>query len=36
LIEKLDDAENYLKTKYSVNNLIPESWPLEKQTEVMR
>jgi len=36
LIEKLDDAENYLKSKYSVNNLIPESWPLEKQTEVMR
>ena len=35
LIEKLgDDAEN-LKTKYGVPNLIPESWPLEKQTEVM-
>jgi len=36
LIEKLDDAENYLKSKYWVNNLIPESWSLEKQTEVMR
>ena len=36
LIEKMGaDAEN-LKTKYGVNNLIPESWPLEKQTEVMR
>ena len=35
LIEKMGaDAEN-LKTKYGVNNLIPESWPLEKQTEVM-
>ena len=35
LIEKLgDDAEN-LKAKYDVSNLIPESWPLEKQTEVM-
>lgn len=36
LIEKMGaDAEN-LKTKYDVNNLIPESWPFEKQTEVMR
>ena len=36
LIEKMGaDAEN-LKTKYGVNNLIPESWSLEKQTEVMR
>lgn len=35
LIEKMGaDAEN-LKTKYGVNNLIPESWSLEKQTEVM-
>ena len=24
------------KAKYSVDNLIPESWSLEKQTEVMR
>ena len=35
-IENLDDAESYLKDKYEVNNLVPESWSLEKQTEVMR
>lgn len=36
LIEKMgDDAKNLL-TKYNVANLIPESWSLEKQTEVMR
>ncbi len=36
LIENLDDAENYLKEKYWVNNLVPESWSLEIQTKVMR
>jgi len=36
LIEKLDDAENYLKEKYNVPNLVPESWSLELQTQVMR
>lgn len=36
IIESADDAGEYLKEKYAVNNLIPESWPLEKQTEVMR
>lgn len=36
LIEKMgEDAKNLCK-KYGVKNLIPESWPLEKQTEVMR
>ncbi|RAL56526.1 glycine--tRNA ligase [Candidatus Gracilibacteria bacterium GN02-873] len=36
LIEKMGADAESLKTKYGVNNLIPESWPLEKQTEVMR
>lgn len=40
LIDELNnswkDAEKYLIEKYSVNNAIPESWTLEKQTEVMR
>lgn len=36
LIDNLTDAENYLRTKYNVNNLVPESWPLEQQTAVMR
>lgn len=36
LIDNLPDAENHLKTKYWVNNMIPESWPLEQQTAVMR
>lgn len=36
LIEKMWDNAKTLETKYSLNNLIPESWPLEKQTEVMR
>lgn len=40
LIDELNnswkDAEKYLIQKYSVNNSIPESWSLEKQTEVMR
>ncbi|MBB1554052.1 glycine--tRNA ligase [Candidatus Gracilibacteria bacterium] len=35
LIEKMGDDAESLKTKYGVANLIPESWPLEKQTEVM-
>lgn len=36
LIEEMwDDAKN-LQDKYSLANLIPESWSLEKQTEVMR
>lgn len=29
-------AESYFKNTYGVVNIIPESWPLEKQTEVMR
>lgn len=36
LIEKLEDNAEWLKTKYGVANLVPESWPLEKQSEVMR
>jgi len=36
LIEKLDNAKEYLEKKYQVSNLVPESWSLEKQTEVMR
>ncbi len=36
LIENLDDAQNYLNSKYWVNNLVPESWSLETQTKVMR
>ncbi|MDD3302644.1 MAG: glycine--tRNA ligase [Candidatus Gracilibacteria bacterium] len=35
LIEDLGDKAETLLEKYSVNNLIPESWPLEKQSEVM-
>lgn len=35
LIEKMGNDAESLKTKYGVANLIPESWPLEKQTEVM-
>jgi len=35
LIEDLWENAISLQTKYGVNNLIPESWPLEKQTEVM-
>lgn len=31
-----EDIESYLQEKYSVNNLLPESWSLEKQTEVMQ
>ena len=34
--KKWADAENYFKSKYSVVNLVPESWTLEKQAEVMR
>lgn len=36
LIENSSDKWEYLKEKYWVNNLVPESWTLEKQTEVMR
>ncbi|MDD2871463.1 MAG: glycine--tRNA ligase [Candidatus Gracilibacteria bacterium] len=36
LIEKAADSGLYLHDKYGVTNLIPESWSLEKQTEVMR
>lgn len=37
LIEKLwDSALSHLQSTYWVNNLVPESWPLEKQTEVMK
>jgi hypothetical protein len=32
----MDDKGESLKEKYSVDSLIPESWSLEKQTEVMR
>ncbi|PID84488.1 glycine--tRNA ligase [Candidatus Gracilibacteria bacterium] len=35
LIENMEHPET-LKEKYTVNNLVPESWTLEKQTEVMR
>lgn len=35
-IESRDDSLNYLNNKYWVQNLVPESWSLEKQTEVMR
>lgn len=35
-IESLKQPGEYLSEKYWVNNIIPESWPLEKQTEVMR
>lgn len=36
LIEKMGENASSLQEKYGVNNLIPESWPLEKQSEVMR
>lgn len=36
LIEKMGENAKDLLEKYTVANLIPESWPLEKQTEVMR
>ena len=36
LIEKLGKDAESLKTKYGVPNLVPESWSLEKQAEVMR
>lgn len=36
LIESSSDKWEYLKTKYWVTNLIPESWDMQKQTEVMR
>ncbi len=36
MIEASKDKGASLKEKYGVSNLIPESWSLEKQTEVMR
>lgn len=36
LIESLGEKAADLQAKYSLPNLIPESWSLEKQTEVMR
>lgn len=36
LIESMWEKASSLQAKYGVNNLIPESWSLEKQTEVMR
>lgn len=36
LIETMWNEASSLQEKYSVSNLIPESWSLEKQTEVMR
>jgi glycyl-tRNA synthetase (class II) len=36
LIENLENAESYLKEKYDIPNLVPESWSLELQTKVMR
>lgn len=36
LIEKMGTNADSLKSKYSVPNLVPESWTLEKQAEVMR
>lgn len=36
LIEKMWDNGESLKSKYGVVNLVPESWSLEKQAEVMR
>lgn len=35
-IESLENAQEVLNSKYGVNNLVPESWSLEQQTEVMR
>ncbi len=36
LIEAMWEDAASLQDKYWISNLIPESWPLEKQTEVMR
>lgn len=36
LIEGMGEIAVSLQEKYSVSNLVPESWSLEKQTEVMR
>lgn len=36
LIEKLGNEAEWLKEKYGVVNLVPESWPLEQQASVMR
>lgn len=35
-INSWENKTNILKEKYQIDNLIPESWSLEKQTEVMR
>ncbi len=35
LSEKIEDVLKYLNEKYKVENLIPESWSLKKQGEVM-
>jgi glycyl-tRNA synthetase len=36
LIEEMGENAESLKETYGVNNLVPESWPLEQQTAVMR
>ncbi|MDD3646579.1 MAG: glycine--tRNA ligase [Candidatus Gracilibacteria bacterium] len=36
LISEMGDKASTLQDKYGVSNLVPESWSLEKQTEVMR
>ena len=36
LIEEMGENAESLKKTYGVNNLVPESWPLEQQTAVMR
>nr|MDD3719803.1 glycine--tRNA ligase [Candidatus Gracilibacteria bacterium] len=36
LISEMGDSAKSLESKYGVTNLIPESWPMEKQAEVMR
>lgn len=36
LISEMWEEAGKLQDKYWVTNLVPESWPLEKQTEVMR
>jgi hypothetical protein len=35
LIETIEDKEAFLK-KYDLPNLIPESWDMQKQSEVMQ
>jgi len=36
LIDKMGANADFLKSTYGVPNLVPESWSLEKQAEVMR